>query len=88
VLDPIDFVCLAAPTPLLFQFAQFEKYFSEASAREYADSASSPKMVCWYESGHDLNDIRAVVDRSRFLEEHIGVGSIVPLIEEKVRTQD
>jgi hypothetical protein len=43
----------AAPTPLLFQFARYERYFNEAAMLKYAQAASQPKVVKWYDTGHD-----------------------------------
>jgi hypothetical protein len=58
---------------LLFQFARFEQYFNEAAMRQYARAASEPKLVLWYDTGHALNDVRALVDRANWLRRHIGM---------------
>jgi dienelactone hydrolase len=54
-LDAIRFIPFASPIPLLFQFAQFDR-FSVESMRSYADAATGPKQVLWYPRGHALND--------------------------------
>ncbi|HEY0320491.1 MAG TPA: hypothetical protein VGC66_05915 [Pyrinomonadaceae bacterium] len=72
VLDAIRFVPYAAPTPLLFQFARFERYFNEAAMLKYARAASEPKLVKWYDTGHELNDIQALKDRAAWLQRQIG----------------
>ncbi len=79
-LHAINFVPHAAPTPLLFQFARFEQYFNEASMRRYAQAASEPKLVLWYDTGHGLNDIRPLIDRARWLQKHIGMGPVAPIL--------
>jgi cephalosporin-C deacetylase-like acetyl esterase len=79
-LDGIHYVGHAAPTPLLFQFGRFERYVSETAMRGYADAASGPKTVRWYDTGHELNDPQALVDRSEWLKEHAGVPSIAALV--------
>ena len=79
-LDAINFVSHAAPTPLLFQFARFERYFNETAMRRYADAASEPKLVLWYDTGHGLNDLQPLVDRANWLRRHIGIGPIAPLL--------
>jgi dienelactone hydrolase len=72
-LDAIRYVPYAAPTPLLFQFARFERYFNEAAMLRYARAASEPKEVKWYDTGHELNDIQALKDRADWLRKQIGI---------------
>lgn len=79
-LDAINYVPHAAPTPLLFQFARFERYFNEASMRRYAEAASEPKLVLWYDTGHELNDVRPLSDRANWLQRHIGMRPVGPLL--------
>ena len=72
VLDAIRFVPSAAPIPLLFQFAQLDR-FSIDSMRAYAEAATGPKQVLWYPTGHALNDPQALTDRANWLEQKIGL---------------
>ncbi|MBD0372385.1 MAG: acetylxylan esterase [Pyrinomonadaceae bacterium] len=72
-LDAIRFVSHAAPTPLLFQFARFERYFNEAAMLRYAQAASHPKLIKWYDTGHELNDPQALRDRSDWLQKQVGI---------------
>lgn len=80
-LDAINYVPHAAPTPLLFQFARFERYFKEASMRRYAEAASKPKQVLWYDTGHELNDLQPLIDRANWLHKYIGIGPIAPILQ-------
>lgn len=82
--DPIHYVAHAAPTPLFFQFARFEQYFGEAAMQRYEKAATEPKTVKWYDTGHDLNDVQALIDRARWLSEKVGIKSIAPIIEKKM----
>jgi len=77
-LDAINYVPHASPTPLLFQFARFERYFNETAMQRYARAASEPKHVLWYDTGHGLNDVRSLVDRASWLQRHIGMKPIAP----------
>lgn len=79
-LDAINYVPHAVPTPLLFQFARFERYFNERSMRRYAEAASKPKQVMWYDTGHELNDLQALIDRAKWLQRYIGFGPIAPIL--------
>ncbi len=82
--DGIRYVPHAAPTPLLFQFARYEQYFDEAAMKRYAGAASEPKSVKWYDTGHDLNDVQALVDRSEWLRGKIGTRPIAPILKRKL----
>ena len=84
VLDAIQYVRYAAPTPLLFQFARREQYFNESAMKKYAEAASEPKTVKWYLTGHDLNDFQALIDRARWLQKNVGIGSITQVLEKKL----
>jgi len=86
VMDAINYVPYAAPTPLLFQFARYERYFNEAAMLQYAAAASEPKMVEWYDSGHDLNDVQALIDRSNWLRRQIGIKPVAPILQKKLST--
>lgn len=83
--DAIHYVPHAAPTQLLFQFAKHEKYFNEITMKRYANAASEPKSVKWYETGHDLNDVQALLDRAEWLEGKIGMGSVARVLEGKLK---
>lgn len=79
-LDAINYVPKAAPTPLLFQFARFERYFNESAMRRYAEAASEPKLVLWYDTGHGLNDVRPLIDRANWLQRHIRMRPVAAIL--------
>ena len=66
-LDALRFVGHAAPVTLLLQFANFERYFDKTSEQHYVETASEPKKVLWYDTGHELNDPQALRDRYEWL---------------------
>jgi dienelactone hydrolase len=82
--DGIRYVPHAAPTPLLFQFARHERLFDEASMRRYAAAASEPKQVLWYDTGHDLFDLRCLGDRAQWLAGKLGLAPVRPLLEKRL----
>jgi len=84
-LDAVNYVPHAAPVPLLFQFARYESYFNESAMKRYWQAASEPKIVRWYATGHELNDIRALMDRAAFLQEKIRIRSLKPFVERKLK---
>ena len=71
-LDAIAYIEDIAPTPVLFQFALFETYFGRAAMEEYFQAAGEPKQVFWYNSGHELNDPKALGDRVSWLADRLG----------------
>jgi len=80
----VNFVPHAAPKPLLFQFARYERLFGEAAMKRYYDAASSPKEILWYNTGHELNDPRALADRARWVERQLKLAPLAPLLMERM----
>jgi hypothetical protein len=76
-----------AAAPLLFQFARYERYFDKAAMDRYANAARKPKLVKWYDTGHELNDVQALCDRSAWLREKIGLGPVVPILRRSLGTE-
>jgi len=78
-LDAINFVGRVAPTPLLLQFAEFERSFGVGAMQRYAEAARDPKTVLWYPTGHELNDVRALFDRMEWIASQLRLESPRPL---------
>ena len=55
-LDPAVWVGRAAPTPLFFQAALRDEFFTEEQGREFFEQAGDPKSLKWYDAGHSLNE--------------------------------
>jgi dienelactone hydrolase len=85
VLDAVRYVPYASPTPLLLQFARYERYFDEASMKKYEKAASNPKQVYWYDTGHEVNDYRALVERAQWLQKYLNFQPIKPFLEKELR---
>ena len=64
-------------TTILFQFARYERFFDRAAMERYAKAAREPKDVKWYDTGHDLNDVQALLDRAAWLREKVGLGPVL-----------
>jgi len=65
-----------ATAPLLFQFARYERYFDKAAMDRHEKAAKEPKEVKWYDTGHELNDPQALLDRAAWLREKAGLESV------------
>jgi formylglycine-generating enzyme required for sulfatase activity len=70
--DPVFYVDHTT-IPLFFQFARYERYFNKAAMDRYANAATCPKEVRWYDTGHDLNDPQALADRAAWLKRIVGL---------------
>jgi pimeloyl-ACP methyl ester carboxylesterase len=80
-LNAINFIALAAPMPLFFQFATFEQNFSHAAMERFYQAAREPKSMAWYDAGHDLNDPKTIADRDRWLDARLSIPTIRPFLE-------
>ena len=71
-IEPIRFIPLASPTPLLLQNGRIDNLVPPADAEELHTAAPGPKTIRWYEAGHGLN-LQALWDRHDWLHEQIGL---------------
>jgi dienelactone hydrolase len=83
-LEPKNFVGLAPPATVMFQFAREDRYVTPGLARIYWEAAREPKLQQWYDTSHELTDPRALVDRDRFLEKQLSLKAVAPLILEQM----
>jgi len=74
-----------ATAPLLFQFARYERYFDKAAMDRYEKAARNPKEVKWYDTGHELNDVQALLDRAAWLRAKIGLEPVESILGERLR---
>jgi cephalosporin-C deacetylase-like acetyl esterase len=74
-VDSINYIGYVAPSALFLQFGKKDAYPSEEQATLYAKAASSPKLVKFYDAGHDLND-EARRDRAEWLQKQIKLGKL------------
>jgi dienelactone hydrolase len=72
-LAPAEFVKLAAPASLLFQFSNKDKYISRAEAESFFQAASEPKTVKWYDVDHQLEGDSVSRDRADWLSKQLGL---------------
>ena len=71
-IEPIRFIELAKPTPLLLQNGTADPYIPQADAQLLHNAASEPKKSLWYNAGHNLNQ-QALFDSHDWLVEKIGL---------------
>jgi dienelactone hydrolase len=74
-LDPVTWLPLAAPRPVLLQFASSDEYVPASVAEEISVAAGSSAETRIYEgAGHHLNE-EAMTDRDIWLAEQLGVSA-------------
>ncbi len=83
-LDSLNYIGRVAPATLFFQFAREDEFVSEDAANEYFKAASEPKVLRWYDGGHDFNDVSALSDRAEWLRVQIGIQDLRPILRKKL----
>ena len=72
-MDAERFIGQAAPAALFLQFARYDRFITEEQANRYAKAASTPKLVRWYECGHEFNDAQSTADRENWLARQLSL---------------
>jgi uncharacterized protein len=76
-IEPIRFIPLAAPTPLLLQSGRLDNLVPQADAEALHAAAPEPKTIRWYNAGHALGP-QGLVDRHEWLNAQIGLDLLAP----------
>jgi uncharacterized protein len=76
-IEPIRFIPLASPTPLLLQNGRPDNLVPQADAEALHAAAREPKTIHWYNAGHSLG-AQAIVDRHEWLNGQIGLDLLKP----------
>ena len=72
-IDPVLYVPLLAPAPILFQFAAHDEYVSAEEAAEYYAAAAVPKHMATYNAGHDLHTAEVAADRVAWIARKLSI---------------
>jgi dienelactone hydrolase len=83
-LEPRNFIGLAPPSTVLFQFAERDQFITPNLAKIYWEAAREPKLQKWYYTSHEFNDPKALIDRDQFLEQQLKLRPVLPLIQEQM----
>ena len=83
-LDAIHYINHAAPSALFFQFSRYDVEIPEQAGLQYAQAASAPKLVKWYDVGHEVDSVEALLDRAAWLRKEIGIALLPPIIGKKL----
>lgn len=55
-LDSIHYIGHAAPSSLLFQFAENDVFMTKDEAIQFYENCSAPKLIKWYKTDHNFNE--------------------------------
>ncbi len=69
-LDAGQYVAHAQPAALLFQFGREDEFITEKEATQLHQTASEPKLIQWYQTGHAL-DAEALRARDEWLGQQL-----------------
>jgi len=83
-LEPKNFIGLAPPATVMFQFAEQDRFITPGLAKIYWDAAREPKLQKWYYTSHEFNDPKALLDRDQFLEAQLKLKPVLPLIRQQM----
>ena len=83
-LDAIHYINHAAPAALLFQFSRYDVEIPEHAGQQYYQAASQPKLVKWYDVGHEVDSLEALRDRADWLRQQIGIAPLAPVIKKRL----
>jgi fermentation-respiration switch protein FrsA (DUF1100 family) len=64
VVDAKNYIGHGPAIPKLFQSALQDPGVPSKDAEDFFKAATPPKELKWYDSGHDIDDIAALVDRA------------------------
>ena len=67
VIDAERYIGSAPPAAVFLQFARFDRFVSAEQAERYTRAAREPKLVRWYDCGHEFNDGDSGRDREEWL---------------------
>ncbi|MBV9507119.1 MAG: prolyl oligopeptidase family serine peptidase [Acidobacteriia bacterium] len=67
VVDDANYIGQAPGIPKLFQSAWYDPGVPRKDAEDFFNASSAPKELKWYDTGHDIDDPQAVIDRIQFL---------------------
>jgi len=83
-VEPKNFIGLAPPSTVMFQFAEQDRFITPGLAKIYWEAAREPKLQKWYYTSHEFNDPRALLDRDRFLEAQLKLKPVLPLVQQQM----
>jgi cephalosporin-C deacetylase-like acetyl esterase len=66
-VDAKRYIGRAPAIPKLFQSAWYDPGVPHKDSLEFYEASTGPKELKWYDTAHDIDDISAITDRTRFL---------------------
>jgi dienelactone hydrolase len=83
VVDDAHYIGHAPAIPKLFQSAWYDPGVPHDDAKKFYEAAAGPKELKWYDTAHDIDDIGAMADRTRFLAKALSLAGAEKTIRSK-----
>jgi dienelactone hydrolase len=83
VVDAAHYSGYAPAIPKLFQSALYDPGVPHDDASRFYEAATGPKELQWYDTAHDIDDISAFADRTRFLAKALRLAGAEKAIRSK-----
>jgi cephalosporin-C deacetylase-like acetyl esterase len=83
VVDAGRYIGQAPAIPKLFQSAWYDPGVPHEDSQKFYEAASGPKELKWYDTAHDIDDVGAIADRTRFLAKALGLGGAEAVIRKR-----
>jgi len=87
VVDAAHYMGQAPAIPKLFQSAWYDPGVPHGDAMKFYEAATGPKEMKWYDTAHDIDDIAAIADRTRFLAKALSLAGADQAIRSKVASR-
>jgi len=76
VIEPVNYVGMISPRPLLMLNGKQDKTISVEAAQALFDAAGEPKRIVWYDAGHtDLPPAEVMGETLRFFSQNLSGGA-------------
>jgi cephalosporin-C deacetylase-like acetyl esterase len=73
IVDAKRYIGHAPAIPKLFQSAWYDPGVPHKDSVEFYEASTGPKELKWYDTAHDIDDMSAIADRTRFLARALGL---------------
>jgi dienelactone hydrolase len=84
VADAKNYIGHAPTIPKLFQSAWYDPGVPHKDAQDFYMAATGPKQMKWYDTGHDIDDMGAIADRTRFLADTLHLTKVDKVLREEM----
>jgi hypothetical protein len=85
VVDPAEYIGRSAPATLLIQCGSYDEGVPPLDCRTLYEAAGGPKVIKWYASNHDFNDLDAILDCMKWLRDKPDQRPLIPALRKQLQ---